>query len=116
MTRAFYAYPSCVPKQRFRREYYSDQQWADVAYRDAEHARLSDVFLLWQRDRVLRNFDLSMRYFESLDAGEFGAALQFPRHCPTRSMSRPGTASSKPLRRPGPRVSRLRQQNSPGWT
>lgn len=78
MTRELYAYPSRAPKQRIYREDAGEQLWADTAwvYRDGEHTQHSDVYLLIQRDQALVNFDLSMRYFESLDRNEFEDALQ----------------------------------------
>ncbi|MFE4079260.1 hypothetical protein [Paenarthrobacter sp. YIM B13468] len=39
----------------------------------------SDLYLLGQRDGALRNFDLSIEYFNSLDGDDFGTAL---RHIP----------------------------------
>jgi excisionase family DNA binding protein len=83
MTRDMYAYPSRAQKQRPKREVLGEQPWEDTAlcYRDDEHTQHSDLYLLWQRDVGLRNFDLSRDYFSSLDADEFETALQhsFPR-------------------------------------
>lgn len=78
MTRGMYAYPSRAQKQRPKREVLGEQLWEDTAwcYRDQEHTQHSDLYLLWQRDSALRNFDLSMDYFSSLDADEFETALQ----------------------------------------
>ncbi|WP_369744460.1 GIY-YIG nuclease family protein [Paenarthrobacter sp. AMU7] len=78
MTRDMYAYPSRAHKQRPNRELLGEQLWKDTAwcYRDEEHTQHSDLYLLWQRDGALRNFDLSMEYFNSLDADEFETALQ----------------------------------------
>lgn len=78
MTRAMYGYPSRAPHNKIRRDQVSEAFWADVAwaYRDDEHTRLSDAYLLVQRDEALRNYDLSMAYFASLDATEFEGALQ----------------------------------------
>lgn len=77
MTREFYAYPRRGRHQRFRRELFSDEQWAEQAwmYQDDAHTRSSDMFLLVQRDAALRNYDLSMSYFASLDPDEFESAL-----------------------------------------
>ena len=78
MTRSMYGYPSRAPHNRIPREQVSDSFWTDVAwaYRDDEHTRLSDAYLLVQRDEALRNYDLSMAYFASLDGDEFEGALQ----------------------------------------
>ncbi|MCW2134997.1 GIY-YIG nuclease family protein [Arthrobacter sp. VKM Ac-2550] len=78
MTRDLYAYPSRSQHQRAHREVLGEQLWENIAwaYRDEEHTRHSDAYLLWQRDKALRNFDLSMRYFESLDPDEFETALE----------------------------------------
>ena len=78
MTRDMYAYPSRAQKQRPKRELLGEQSWESTAwcYRDEEHTQHSDLYLLWQRDKALRNFDLSMDYFNSLDAGDFETALQ----------------------------------------
>lgn len=78
MTRALYGYPNRAPKQRFDRAQVGDEFWEESAwlYRDDEHTQHSDVYLLVQRDQALVNFDLSMRYFASLDRDEFEEALQ----------------------------------------
>lgn len=78
MTREMYAYPSRAQKQRPKRELLGEHLWEATAwcYRDEEHTQHSDLYLLWQRDLALRNFDLSMDYFSSLDGGDFEAALQ----------------------------------------
>lgn len=78
MTRAMYAYPNRSPKERPNRERLGEALWEGTAwvYRDEDHTRHSDAYLLVQRDRALVNFDLSMRYFESLDAEDFEAALE----------------------------------------
>lgn len=77
MSRDTYGQPKRSPKQRPRREFYSDADWEATAwmYRDDEHRELSDSFLLWNLDQAMRNFDLSMAYFESLDRDEFEASL-----------------------------------------
>lgn len=77
MTREMYAYPSRSPHQRPNRELLGEQRWARSAwaYRDEEHTRHSDLYLLAQRDAALMTFDISMRYFESLDATDFESAL-----------------------------------------
>lgn len=77
MIRDLYAFPSRSQKRKPNRADFSDKAWEDDAwrYRDEEHTRHSDGYLLWQRDKALRSFDLSMRYFESLDADEFETAL-----------------------------------------
>lgn len=77
MTRETYGFPSRRPKTPIPRECSSDEVWESVdwAYRDEEHRQHSDAFLLWNRDRALRNFDLSMTYFESLERGEFEGSL-----------------------------------------
>lgn len=78
MTRALYGYPSRVPHQRPKRDRLGEDLWKATAwaYRDEEHTRHSDAYLLVQRDKALVNFDLSMRYFASLEADEFEVALQ----------------------------------------
>jgi len=78
MTREMYAYPSRSPHSRLRREDMTDSFWEDVswAYVDEEHTTLSNAFLLTHRDAALVNFDLSLRYFASLDPGEFELALE----------------------------------------
>lgn len=78
MTRSLYAYPNRSPKQRPNRERFGEEFWENTAwaYCDEEHARHSDAYLLVQRDRALVNFDLSMRYFESLNVDGFEAALE----------------------------------------
>lgn len=78
MIRDLYAFPSRSQKRKPNRAHFSDQAWEDEAwrYRDEDHAQHSDAYLLVQRDTALRNFDLSMRYFESLDADEFETALE----------------------------------------
>lgn len=78
MTRSLYAYPNRSPKQRPNRERDGEEFWEKTAwaYCDDEHARHSDAYLLVQRDRALVNFDLSMRYFESLDVDGFETALE----------------------------------------
>lgn len=78
MTREMYAYPNRSPHSRRRREEMPDGLWEGVswAYADEEHTELSDVFLVTQRDAALVNFDMSLRYFASLDPGEFELALE----------------------------------------
>ncbi|MHA7284607.1 GIY-YIG nuclease family protein [Arthrobacter sp. TMS2-4] len=78
MTRELYGYPNRAPAQYFSREQVGEKLWASIAwsYRDEEHTRHSDVYLLAQRDQALVNFDLSMSYFASLDKIEFEEALQ----------------------------------------
>lgn len=78
MTRELYGYPNRKPHQRWRREQMSEKMWDDAGwtYRDAEHAEHSDAYLLVQRDAALRNFDLSLAHFETLDPAEFESALQ----------------------------------------
>lgn len=78
MTRAIYAYPNRSPRERPNRERLGEALWEGTAwaYRDEDHTRHSDAYLLVQRDRALVNFDLSMQYFESLDAEDFEAALE----------------------------------------
>lgn len=77
MTRDQYAYPNRRNHDSLPRDMYSTEEWDGHAwaYRDDDHTEYSDAFLLVQRDRALVNFDLSMRYFDSLDPGEFEAAL-----------------------------------------
>lgn len=77
MTRELYAYPNRKPKERLTCERADEDLWKGTAwsYRDEEHTQHSDAYLLWQRDAALVNFDLSMRYFASLDVYEFEAAL-----------------------------------------
>lgn len=77
MARATYGYPSRTPHQRFRRDQMPARYWADRAwqFRDEEQTRFSDAFLLWNRDQALRNLDLSLAYFDTLDADEFETAL-----------------------------------------
>lgn len=78
MTRELYGYPNRKPHQRYRREQMSEEMWDGSAwmYRDDEHAEHSDEYMLFQRDRALRNFDLSMAHFETLDPAQFETALQ----------------------------------------
>lgn len=78
MTREMYAYPNRSQHQRPKRERVGERFWEATAwaYRDEEHAQHSDAYLLVQRDAALVNFDLSMRYFQSLDGDEFEAALE----------------------------------------
>jgi hypothetical protein len=78
ITRDLYAYPSRSQHQRPYRELLGEQLWENTAwaYRDDEHTQHSDAYLLVQRDKALRNFDLSMRYFDSLDADDFETALE----------------------------------------
>ncbi|AUI52921.1 GIY-YIG nuclease family protein [Arthrobacter crystallopoietes] len=78
MIRDLYAFPSRSQKRKPNRAHFSDQSWENTAwaYRDEDHAQHSDAYLLVQRDTALRNFDLSMRYFESLDADELETALE----------------------------------------
>jgi hypothetical protein len=52
--------------------YWVERAWQ---FRDEEQTRFSDAFLLWNRDQALRNFDLSLAYFDTLDADEFETAL-----------------------------------------
>lgn len=47
----------------------------DWAYRDDEHRELSDAYLLTNRDRALRNYDLSIAFFEALRRDEFETSL-----------------------------------------
>lgn len=77
MTRELYAYPNRRPKEKPRREDWPEEVWNDTAwmYRDEEHTEHSDVFLLAYRDAALTNFDLSMKYFSSLDQDDFEGAL-----------------------------------------
>lgn len=78
MTRELYTYPSRSQHQRPYPELQGEQSWKNTAwaYRDEEHTQSSDAYLLWQRDKALRNFDLSIRYFDSLDKDEFETALE----------------------------------------
>jgi hypothetical protein len=78
MTRGMYAYPNRSPHRKFDRSELSEDLWEGTAwaYRDEGHTQHSDRYLLVQRDRALMNFDLSMRYFKSLDQDEFEQALQ----------------------------------------
>lgn len=77
MTRELYGYPNRKPHERMRRERLGETLWADVAwaYRDELHAEHSDMYLLVQRDRALRNYDLSVQYFNTLDAEAFETAI-----------------------------------------
>jgi len=77
MTRAMYGYPNRTPHQRWRREQMPETCWADRAwqFRDEEQTRFSDEFLLWNRDQAMRNLDLSLAYFDTLDAADFEEAL-----------------------------------------
>lgn len=78
MTRELYAYPNRSPKARFDWSLVDERlrEGTAWAYRDEERSRHSDAYLLVQRDQALRNYDLSMAYFKSLDPDEFEAALQ----------------------------------------
>lgn len=78
MSRATYGYPNRKPHERMRRELLGETLWHNVAwaYRDAVHAEHSDMYLLVQRDRALRNFDLSIRFFETLDRSGFDESLE----------------------------------------
>lgn len=78
MVRELYAYPNRKQHQRFVREQFSEDDWEARAwrFRDEHHAEHSDAYLLVQRDSALVNFDLSMRYFDSLDADKFESALE----------------------------------------
>lgn len=78
MSRATYGYPNRKPHERMPRELLGETLWQNVAwaYRDAAHAEHSDMYLLVQRDRALRNFDLSIRYFETLDRSGFEESLE----------------------------------------
>lgn len=78
MTRALYGYPNRSQHQRLGREVLGEELWKSTAwtYRDEEHSQHSDAYLLVQRDAALRNFDLSMRYFDSLAVDEFQNALE----------------------------------------
>ena len=77
MTRAMYGYPNRTPHQRWRREQMPARLWEGRAwqFRDEAQTRFSDAFLLWNRDQALRNLDLSLAYFDTLDASEFESAL-----------------------------------------
>lgn len=77
LTRDKYALPTRAPHQHFGPEYMSAESWQSLAwmFRDEDHRQLSDAYILFQRDQALRNFDLSMTYFEALDPTDFGAAL-----------------------------------------
>jgi hypothetical protein len=77
MTRPLSGYPSRTPHQQLRREQVPATLWADRAwqFRDEDQTRFSDAFLLWNRDCALRNLDLSLAYFDTLDAVEFETAL-----------------------------------------
>lgn len=77
MTRDMFAYPRRAPHQRLLRNEVPDDYWNSVAweYQDEEHTRRSDLYLLVQRDAALVHFDLSMRYFASLDIRSFEKAL-----------------------------------------
>lgn len=77
MTRDQYAYPNRhirdrIPRDRSSTTYWENSSWA---YRDDDHTEYSDAYLLVQRDQALINFDLSMLYFDSLNADEFEKAL-----------------------------------------
>lgn len=52
--------------------------WAhlDWMFRDDEHRELSDAYLLTNRDNALRNYDLSIAYFQALDRDEFEMSLE----------------------------------------
>ncbi len=78
MSRAIYGYPNRKPHERMPRELVGETLWHDVAwaYRDALNAEHSDMYLLVQRDRALRNFDLSLRYFGTLDRNGFEESLE----------------------------------------
>lgn len=78
MTRGMYGYPKRTPTQKFTREQMGEDLWQGTAwvFRDEDHTEHSDVYMLVQRDQALRNFDLSMQHFDSLDAEEFEEALQ----------------------------------------
>lgn len=77
LTRESYGHPNRKPKDRLKRELMGEDFWAASAwvYRDEEYTQHSDAFLLVQRDATMVNFDLSMRYFASLDVDEFETAL-----------------------------------------
>lgn len=78
MTRDFYTYPRRGVKERLPRHLFTDAQWNERAwmFQDEVQSRSSDMFLLVQRDAALRNYDLSMSYFASLDADDFEDALE----------------------------------------
>lgn len=78
MTRDLFAYPNRKPKDLLRKEQVDERLWQKTAwaYRDEDHTEHSDAYLLWQRDGALRNFDLSMAYFNSIGYEEFNKALQ----------------------------------------
>lgn len=62
---------------RLKSEYMS-QPMIDMVrwmYRDDSLTELADAFLLCNRDEALTNFDLSMKYFDSLDRDEFEASV-----------------------------------------
>lgn len=77
MARATYGFPSRTPHQRFRRDQMPARYWEGRAwqFRDEEQTRFSDAFLLWNRDEALRNYDLSLAYFDTLNTAEFETAL-----------------------------------------
>ncbi len=78
MTRDFFAYPRRGVKERLPRHLFTDVQWNERAwmFQDEAHSRSSDMFLLVNRDAALRNYDLSLSYFASLDADDFEDALE----------------------------------------
>ncbi|AZZ40960.1 hypothetical protein C0Z11_00125 [Acidipropionibacterium jensenii] len=79
MTRDQYAYPNRHNNSNFLpRVLYSVEEWESRAwaFRNDDHTEYSDAFLLVKRDQALVNFDLSMSYFDSLDAEEFEDALE----------------------------------------
>lgn len=78
MTRELYGYPNRSPHQRLKRETTRKALWESTGwmYRDEDHTRFSDLYLLVNRDLALVNYNMSMRYFASLDSGEFEDALQ----------------------------------------
>jgi hypothetical protein len=57
MIRDLYTFPSRSQKRKPNRADFSDKAWEDEAwrYRDEEHTRHSDAYLLVQRDKALRN-------------------------------------------------------------
>ena len=78
MTGELYAYPNRKPKQRLKRESVGKDLWNDIAwgYRDEDHVQHSGAYLVVQRDRSLRSFDLSMGYFAPLDPVEIEVWLE----------------------------------------
>ncbi|RNL51414.1 GIY-YIG nuclease family protein [Arthrobacter oryzae] len=77
LVREMYALVNKTSSTRVRRELFSDELWASLAwaYEDEDRTRHSDEYCRRQREAALENFDLNMAFFAQIPQQSFEDAL-----------------------------------------